>query len=120
MQEDIFAVLPASATELDVYRWKNRPVLIFAPSDGDPAYLAQRQALENATEGLRAREIVVLTDTSADDNGALRRLFGVQGFELLLFGKDGGLKLHQTKPISANALFKTIDAMPMRRREISG
>jgi hypothetical protein len=37
-----------------------------------------------------------------------------------LVGKDGGVKLDQSGPISAQALFALIDAMPMRKAEISG
>ena len=116
---DLFAALPATVADLDAYRWENRPVLIFAASADDPDYRTQRDALEGAAEGLRDRAIVVLSDTRPGDGGALRRRLGPRGFELLLFGKDGGLKLRETRPVSAEALFATIDAMPMRRREMS-
>lgn len=40
------------------------------------------------------------------------------GFEILLIGLDGGVKLRQDKVIDAETLFARIDAMPMRRQEL--
>jgi len=39
-------------------------------------------------------------------------------YENLLIGKDGGVKLKSDAPISNEKLFETIDAMPMRQREM--
>jgi hypothetical protein len=39
-------------------------------------------------------------------------------FSAVLIGKDGGVKLRQTKPITSALLFATIDAMPMRQQEM--
>lgn len=114
---EIFVELPAGAADLDAYRWERRPVLVFAPSRSDPAYVEQRAMLEAAAAGLAERDVVVLSDTSATADGALRRALDPQGFEVLLIGKDGGVKLRERRPVSAAALFGAIDAMPMRRRE---
>ncbi len=40
------------------------------------------------------------------------------GFTVLLIGKDGGEKLRSHKPVSFEQLRDTIDAMPMRQREV--
>jgi hypothetical protein len=37
---------------------------------------------------------------------------------VLLVGKDGGVKLSSSSPLSASTLFGTIDAMPMRIDEM--
>jgi hypothetical protein len=116
---DAFALLPAAVVDLDAYRWKNRPVLLFAPSPDDPAYVEQRALFHAAAEGLLEREIVVLIDTEPKEDGELRRRFDVQGFEVLLVGKDGGVKLRKQKPIASEELRSEMDLMPMRRREIS-
>lgn len=116
---DAFAMLPTAVTDLDAFRWKNRPVLLFAPSPDDPAYVEQSASFIAAAEGLLERDIVVLSDTEPREDGALRRRFDVQGFEVLLVGKDGGVKLRKQTPISAEELFAEIDSMPMRRREMS-
>jgi hypothetical protein len=116
---DAFAVLPTAVADLDAYRWKNRPVLLFAPSPDDPAYVGQSALLQAMPAGLLERDIVVLSDTEPKEDGALRRRFDVQGFEVLLIGKDGGVKLRKQKLIAAEELFSEIDLMPMRRRETS-
>lgn len=112
-----FAKMPA---ELKEYRWRNRLVLLFATSVDNPAYVEQRNVLEAVPEGLSERHTVVLTDTYPEAAGALRARFDPQGFEVLLIGKDGGVKLRQGQPVTAETLFATIDAMPMRQREIGG
>ena len=40
------------------------------------------------------------------------------GSQVLLIGKDGGVKLRSTEPVSTDELFALIDSMPMRRREM--
>jgi hypothetical protein len=115
---DLVAPLAPETTDLAAYRWSHRPVLIFAAGAGDPDYLAQTGRLDAAQAGLAERDIVVLSDTRPEAGGALRRLFGIEGFEVLLVGKDGGVKLRRDTPLSAETLFATIDRMPMRRREM--
>lgn len=116
---DAIAMPPTAIAGLDAFRWKNRPVLVFAPSPDDPVFIEQSALLDAAQEGLLERDIVVLSDTDPQLDGAQRRRLGVQGFEVVLIGKDGGVKLRVQEPIAAEALFSVIDAMPMRRREMA-
>ena len=39
-------------------------------------------------------------------------------FKITLVGLDGGIKLEQTEVLKKNEIFKTIDAMPMRKNEL--
>ncbi|WP_296701551.1 DUF4174 domain-containing protein, partial [Algoriphagus sp.] len=39
-------------------------------------------------------------------------------FEVILLGLDGGVKLRKNELLTSEALFRTIDQMPMRRSEI--
>jgi hypothetical protein len=132
---------------LKEFRWKNRPLVIFAPSDRNDDYAEQLQELEGAAKGLADREMVVIHalggsgprgtttggqieffDTSpprrqtlrAADVDSLRDNFGVDGqqFVVLLIGKDGGAKLQAEEPVTTTELFSLVDSMPMRRREI--
>ena len=50
----------------------------------------------------------------------LRARFGVSGsaFRAVPVGKDGGTELNSSSPLSAGALYATIDAMPMRQNEM--
>ncbi len=50
----------------------------------------------------------------------LRERFDVPrgAFRVVLVGKDGTEKRRAPKPVPARSLFDTIDAMPMRQREM--
>lgn len=113
------------------YIWLNRPLLVFAPTPGHPLLAAQRDALAGQEDGLRDRDMVwievagdrVTVDGRPDGSIAadsLRRRYGVGRDRpaALLVGKDGGVKLRQERPFTMRDLFETIDAMPMRRREM--
>lgn len=108
----------AAGVELDQYRWEARPVLVFGASPDAPDYVRQMEALRAAGSGLIERDILVFSDTGISDEGALRGRFAPEDFLVVLIGKDGGVKLSHTSPISTETLFRTIDAMPMRQREM--
>jgi hypothetical protein len=115
----LFLRLSPDHEDLEAYRWSARPVLVFAPDSDDARYTEQIALLRAAEAGLAERDIVVLTDTAPDEKGRLRAALAVDGFEVLLVGKDGGVKLRQETPLSVDDLFATIDAMPMRQREMA-
>ena len=68
--------------------------------------------------GLAERHIVVLSDVSAPGGSQLREALQIDGFEIVLIGKDGGVKLRSKTPLDVETLYAVIDAMPMRRREM--
>lgn len=120
---------PADA--MNIYRWKHRPLLVFAPDGTDPDLQRQRAILDGDTAGLRDRDMVVnyvvgntiearLGPAPGLDAAELRRRFGVpqDEFRAILVGKDGGSKLVGREPLTVSRLFSTIDAMPMRRDEM--
>lgn len=117
---DLIRPLPSEAGDLNGYRWEKRPVLVFAPSEDDPALERQIGLFEDAAPGLEERDIVVLTDTDDGTPGTLRGRLAAKSFEVILVGKDGGVKLRSDSPVTPEALFATIDRMPMRRREAAG
>lgn len=110
----------AIADVLEDYAWTHRPVIIFADSDRDPRFQKQIEQFEARTEDMEERDVVILTDTDPKANGPLRQKFRPRGFNVLLIGKDGGVKLRTPHPIEADALSRHIDRMPMRRREMRG
>lgn len=109
------------------FRSHNRVLLVFAPSESDRDLAAQRAALHPGSAGHAERDLVTIEviGNHADDGrvGArtLRRAYGVAPceFTVVLMGKDGGEKWRQRHPVTEAALFATIDAMPMRRNEMS-
>jgi hypothetical protein len=114
----LFQPLSPQVADLNQYRWHNRPLVIFAPSKTDPAYVEQMAMLEKHTAELTEREVIVLSDTTPNDNGALRKQLNPKGFEVVLVGKDGGMKLRETTPLSSEVLLSTIDKMPMRQARL--
>ncbi|KQP59923.1 hypothetical protein ASF41_09470 [Methylobacterium sp. Leaf111] len=118
----LLGVTAAQAAEnpLARERWTSRVLVISAPEPGDPRVTAQRAALETARAGMMERDLVIreaFGDTS--EARRLRAVLGLpaDGFRVVLVGKDGEAKRTATAPIPADALFETIDAMPMRREE---
>lgn len=122
---------PARADDdsLAPWRWHARPLLLFAPSQSDPALLAQQRVLEADRAGLHDRDLILLTVLADQVSGfadpgeaaRLRRRFGVPAgrFSVVLVGKDGGEKLRLARPVTLDRLYAVIDAMPMRRDEMN-
>lgn len=124
-------VIGPSAEAMTTYRWKKRPLVVFAPDAASPALARQRATIAASRAGMAEREMVVVSivaDRVSSELGggprssaaALRARFGVPrgAFRAILAGKDGGAKITSGQPITASTLFRTIDAMPMRRQEM--
>jgi hypothetical protein len=118
--------------ELDDLKWQNRVLLVFAPgADGD---LLRRQltAFRQAAPDLEERDLVVYIlpaggeasfqgrPVGVEQADALRERFNVPDpqFAVVLVGKDGTEKERWTGYAPIPRIRETIDAMPMRRREM--
>jgi hypothetical protein len=99
------ATAAADLPDLSSHRWKHRVLVIDTPTTTAPAYQAQAAALLPAWPGLLERDLHIITRESSP------------AFRVRLVGKDGGVKLDQSTPVSIPDLFALIDAMPMRRAE---
>jgi hypothetical protein len=124
----------ASVADLDFdsLRWKNRVLVLFSPSESDVSFQLQKQGLASSTEGVLDRELMVLEIIEKGQSRAgnqllsqksvqnIRRRLGVQAgpFQVLLIGKDGGVKLRSSEPVSVKDIFGLIDSMPMRQQEM--
>lgn len=111
----------AAENPLARYRWSARVLVISAPGADDARLAAQRAVLAQAGPGLKTRDLVVLEALGGTRAAtALRTHLGLPGsaFRAVLVGKDGEIKRTETAPLAAQALFETIDAMPMRRDEM--
>lgn len=121
----------AAAAFLDACRWKVRPLIVVAPRPDVRLVRDQRAAIDDVRDELRHRDIVRIDvlgkDVTIDleprpDISAtgLRQHLGLarDDISVLLLGKDGGVKLRRSAAIPPGELFETIDAMPMRRREM--
>ncbi len=117
---------------LDRYLWKNRIVLLYAPSPQDSSYQKFVKEITDNASGVSERHLVVLhlfldgsgreeqKELSAEQVKALldRYELTVDTAVAVLIGKDGNEKARQTGTLNLTALFQEIDAMPMRRREM--
>lgn len=129
-----FAALVAShlpAEAINAYRWKKRPLVVFADDEKSDKLVKQRRIVEANANDLRERDLVVVYVIGDDvtaalgpppglSASALRRKYGIKDgeFRSILVGKDGGVKRTAASPINAETLAGVIDAMPMRRDEI--
>jgi hypothetical protein len=119
--------------DLDVYRWKNRLLMVFSSSPDDSNYQSLIKEIQDQQNGLRDRQLLVFeifekgesrfgdTVLKKEAIDFLRRKFSVgQGsFLVILMGKDGEEKLRrQNQKVSLTEIFAVIDGMPMRQREM--
>jgi hypothetical protein len=104
-----------------------RRLFVFAPDRNDPMLQRQQALLRGGASAVHERDlhvIEVIGDTVAgahDYAAALRQRYAVQSarFGIVLVGRDGGVKLRSRDVLSLDRLTGTIDAMPMRRREMA-
>ncbi|AYD04525.1 DUF4174 domain-containing protein [Neorhizobium sp. NCHU2750] len=118
----------ASAMEsLSQYAWKNRVLILFGTS-GNQKLASQVQLLKGRQSNLAARDMVVISvigdeirpiygNSSKIDARQLRREADITsgGFQAVLVGKDGGIKLRSQDVITDATVFGLIDRMPMSK-----
>ncbi|AXI47470.1 hypothetical protein C1J03_16530 [Sulfitobacter sp. SK012] len=110
--------IAADTVDLNELVWKKRPVVIFADSTDDPAYIEQLKLLEAQSDELIVRDVIVVTDTDPAARGDLRLKLRPRGFMLALIGKDGDVKIRKPFPWSVREITRSIDKMTIRKREI--
>jgi Domain of unknown function (DUF4174) len=121
------------ASLLEAHLWQDRVVVVVLCADASlEACRKQRIMLYDASTGLQTREVVmydvirysyVREGENVLPHLPASRFFdffrtGDAPFTVILIGKDGEEKHLQTTPITAQALFSLIDAMPMRQEEV--
>jgi hypothetical protein len=105
-------------TDLSGFKWKNRVLVVLAPSDHDQQLREQQAIAAAAAAGFSERDLIVVAEIGAE--GPLHRMFSTKigDFQVVLVGKDGRSILQWSKPVSAEVLSSVIDKMPMRRDEM--
>jgi len=118
--------------DLSIHEWENRLLMILTEDTNNSQYQEQLTILASAKGGLLDRKLLVYTITPKafqmglnenanwiKSNSHFQQYHQAEGsFEVLLVGLDGGIKLRQSKILSTEKLFSTIDRMPMRRQEL--
>jgi hypothetical protein len=95
--------------DLDTHRWRNRLLLVFAPSEDDERYRALRRELQRQEHEIVDRDLLIFHILESVNPGQ---------FIVVLIGKDGGEKLRGGREVDIAEIFSLIDSMPMRQREI--
>lgn len=112
-----FAPVPASeVVEADLL-FLRRPVIVFADSASDPAFLRQMQLLERYYAQFEARDVILITDTDPANPSALRRKLRPRGFSLVLMDKDWKPSIRKPLPWEGREIINSIDKMPIARTE---
>ncbi|KTT03598.1 hypothetical protein NS201_10535 [Pseudomonas oryzihabitans] len=127
----LVATAQAADNPFDAERWKTRPLILVAPTANDPQVTQLRAELAQPAnrEAFVEREMVLYTvagDAGSRNDEPLRPeqtrallkaldARAGQPTTLYLVGKDGGVKVREEQGWSLEALFGTIDRMPMRR-----
>ena len=112
-------VFQAHQIDLDAFRWRARPIVVFANSPEDPAFVRQLNLLDAEAAELSARDALIVVDTDPVALSDLRARLRPRGFMLVLIGKDGQVKLRKPLPWDVREISRSIDKMPMRQQEIN-
>ncbi|WP_196797408.1 DUF4174 domain-containing protein [Gloeocapsa sp. PCC 7428] len=116
---------------LQSYQWKNRLLLVSAPSENTSEYQQQMQLFSNQTAEFADRDLLLIelfangtsringNTISSEDVTQIKQQFNIGNeFSVILVGKDGTAKRRETTPVEPTAIFQQIDAMPMRQQEM--
>ena len=115
--EPAFAPVPASeVVEADLL-FLRRPVVIFADSPNDPAFVRQMELLARTYDELAARDVILVIDTDPANPSALRKKLRPRGFSLVLMDKDWKPSIRKPLPWEGREIVNSIDKMPIARTE---
>ena len=124
--------------DLSQHEWEHRLLIVLAPDANNETLDRQYDVWAGHVDGFAERKLRIYTVTGRDTGrfrkepggdgmpltqGAARELrdrfdVATDAFAVILLGLDGTEKRRETAPLSVDDLFRTIDAMPMRRAEM--
>ncbi|MHA7923680.1 MAG: DUF4174 domain-containing protein [Marinobacter sp.] len=116
----------ADMNRLDDYQWENRLILVQATNENG----SEIETLRSAQAEIDDRDIVWFVNTGSDVVSNQKAVSGSLESDIkavldesrsygrvLLIGKDGGIKSRESS-LDLDAIFRRIDGMPMRIREM--
>jgi hypothetical protein len=98
------------------HEWRERLLIVFAPDESDEKLIEQKKLIKESKPGFEKRLLPIYPpgdDEIHDEFGV-----GAGSFAAILVGKDGTEKSRFESPVEPEELFRRIDGMPMRRREM--
>ena len=111
----------AQADQLKDYMWTHRVLVTFSSDKSSPERLSVIQQIGQYSCEFRKRDLVhidLIAGSAAYQTLSQQFSITDKAFRLVLVGKDGKVKLN-TDNASMKELFTFIDAMPLRKRELS-
>jgi hypothetical protein len=118
--------------DLAQFQWKNRLLFIFAQDVSHPLFKGLQSQIAAQKAEVEERDLIVFevpaqgparmntNPLDQQEADSIRNHFAVpcNAFSLILFGKDGGIKLKRSDQVDLSEVFGLIDSMPMRQREM--
>ena len=110
---------------LKEYIWKKRVIVTFSPNKNNTDRINFLNSINKNLCEYNSRNIIHMDLLFNGKNQEIEKyksffeklsIFPI-GFRLILFGKDGGIKLNSRKT-SLEEIFSLIDSMPMRQEEM--
>lgn len=120
------ALLPLSANALNTRTnyskessaWKERPLVILGTEAYKGLSNQQVKLLTPFAADLKERKVPVVLADSETEAQVRKEHKLPAGFQVLLIGKDGGVKLKSSFPIKPTKILTLVDTMPMRIEEM--
>ena len=97
--------------------FERRPVVVFADSAQEPAFLTQMQLLARDPAAMARRDVIVIIDTDPAANSAWRQMLRPRGFALIILDTDGTVIDRKPAPWDTREIGRAIDKTPVRREE---
>lgn len=110
--------LPAAGAVLGDFLWQKRPLVVFADTPADPAFVRQMEMLAAEAGPLAERDVIVISDTDPAAQSEVRQRLRPRGFSLVLMDKDGDVKRRVPAPWTVREITHAIDRFPLRRQEV--
>ena len=117
--EEVIAFTPVAAADVveSDLLYVLRPVIVFADSPNDPAFIRQIELLSRYHADLAARDVILILDTDPANPSALRKKLRPRGFSLVLMDKDWKPSIRKPRPWDGREIINSIDKMPIARSE---
>lgn len=115
--DPVFAPVPAAEVVQADLLFVRRPVVVFADSPNDPAFVRQMELLKRYYSELAARDVILIIDTDPANPSELRRKLRPRGFSLVLMDKDWRPSIRKPLPWEGREIVNSIDKMPIARTE---
>ena len=130
-----FSSINTYGQDIETHKWVNRILIVKTLNTQSKKYERQLKEFRDSVEEFIDRKLVLYKiigndfvlinyNNKQNKSGTVSRklsdrIFNKnESFEIILIGLDGQIKLQQTEILTNEYLFRTIDAMPMRKNEM--